>query len=185
MSSMIEPRTVPGDTVYGVPQTEYTVSGTSGRSFADAVMIAAFRQSVAIETTTSAYSEVVKARQTKIDELAEALAEIAKAVGRLNNKNAKSSDKVTVDNSSRVRTIAAKYEVSLSWESGSQMTRGNIQKAQTNFQYAIDREDNDIQQDIVTLQSFISRRDNAYSTAAKIVRKTNDAATSTINNIGG
>ena len=186
MGSIIQPEILTGNSVYGVPQTEYAVNGTSGRSFADAVMIAAFRQSVAIETTTSAYSEVVKARQTKIDELAEALAEIAKAVGRLNNKNAKSSDKVTVDNSGRVKTIAAKYDVSLSWESnGSQMTRGNIQKAQTNFQYAIDREDNDIQQDIVTLQSFISRRDNAYSTAAKIVRKTNDVATSTINNIGG
>ena len=184
MSALIATERLADNSVYGVPQMQYTMNGTSGRSFADAVMLAAFRQSLAIETTTSAYSEVVKARQAKIDELAEALAEIAKAVGRLDNKKAKSSDKVTVDNSSRVKTIAAKYGVSLSWESGSQMTRGNIQKAQTNFQYAIDREDNDIQQDIVTLQSFISKRDNAYSTAAKIVRKTNDAASSTINNIG-
>ena len=38
--------------------------------------------------------------------------------------------------------------------------------------------------DIVTLQSYISKRDNAYSNAAKIVKKTNQAATSTIGNIG-
>ena len=64
------------------------------------------------------------------------------------------------------------------------MTRGNLQKAQTNVQYAIEREDNDIQQDIVTLQSFISKRDNAYSNASKVIRKANQAADSTINNIG-
>ena len=39
------------------------------------------------------------------------------------------------------------------------------------------------QQDIVALQSFISKRDNAYSTAAKLVKKANNAASSTIRNI--
>ena len=82
-----------------------------------------------------------------------------------------------------MKEIAAKYEVKLSWD-GDSMTRGNLQKAQTNVQYAIDREDNDIQQDIVTLQSYISKRDNAYSNASKVVRKSNQAATSTIGNIG-
>lgn len=186
MSSIIVPEAVAGGSVYGVRQMQYTVDGMSGQNFIDAVTAASFRQAVAIEDATSAYTAVVRARQTKIDELAEALAEIAKAVGRLNNKNAKSGDKVTVDNAGTVKTIAAKYDVSLSWESnGSQMTRGNIQKAQTNFQYAIDREDNDIQQDIVTLQSFITKRDNAYSNAAKVIQKANQAASSTIGNIGG
>ena len=82
-----------------------------------------------------------------------------------------------------VKRIAAKYEIQLSWESGNKMTRGNIQKALTNFQYAIDREDNDIQQDIVTLQSYITKRDNAYSNASKLVKKANHAATATINSI--
>jgi len=36
----------------------------------------------------------------------------------------------------------------------------------------------------VSLQSFLTKRDNAYSTAAKLVRKANDAARSTIRNIG-
>ena len=106
-------------------------------------------------------------------------------MGKLDNKNGKSTDKVTVDNANWVKSIAAKYEVSLTWESnGTQMTRGNVQKAQTNIQYAIEREDNDVQQDIVTLQSYISKRDNAYSNAAKVIRKANQAASSTIHNIG-
>ena len=83
-----------------------------------------------------------------------------------------------------MKEVAAKYEVSLSWDGTNTMKLGNLQKAQTSLQYAIDREDNDIQQDIVTLQSYISKRDNAYSNAAKIVKKTNNAASSTIGNIG-
>ena len=173
MSNLISAEVITGNSVYGVRQAQYTVGKESGKNFIDAVSLAAFKQAVAIESATTAYSHVVTARQTKIDELSEALSYIAKAVGKLDNKNAKSTDKVTVDNASWVKNIAAKYEVSLSWESnGSQMT------------YAIEREDNDIQQDIVTLQSFISKRDNAYSNASKVIRKANQAAGSTINNIG-
>ena len=117
-----------------------------------------------------------------IVELAEALSYVAKAVGSLDH-DAKSSTKTTVSNASRVKEIANKYGVSLSWD-GNKMEFGNLQKAKTNLQYAIDREDNDIQQDIVTLQSFISKRDNAYSNAAKVVMKANHAADSTIGNIG-
>lgn len=185
MSNLISAEVVTDNSVYGVRQVQYTVGKESGKNFIDAVSIAAFKQAVAIEEATTAYSHVVTARQTKIDELSEALAYIAKAMGRLDNKNGKSTDKVTVDNANWVKSIAAKYEVSLTWESnGTQMTRGNVQKAQTNIQYAIEREDNDVQQDIVTLQSYISKRDNAYSNAAKVIRKANQAASSTIHNIG-
>lgn len=185
MDKLISAEAITGNSVYGVGQVQYTVGRESGKNFIDAVTLAAFRQAVAIEDEATAYSHVVRARQTKIDELSEALSYIAKAVGSLDNKGAKSTDKVTVDNASWVKTIAARYEVSLSWESnGSQMTRGNLQKAQANVQYAIEREDNDIQQDIVTLQSYITKRDNAYSNASKIVKKANQAADSTIGNIG-
>ena len=184
MSSTIQPSVITGGSVYGVTQVEYTIVGESGKNFIDAAILASFMQATAIEESTSSYAKVVAARQKKIDELSAALAYIAKANGSLDSKDAKSTDKVTVDNAGYVQQIAAKYEISLTWESGSQMTRGNIQKAQTDFQYAIDREDNDIQQDIVTLQSYITKRDNAYSNASKLVKKANQAATATIKNIG-
>ncbi len=183
MASLITTETITDNSVYGVRQVQYTVNGHSGKNFMDAVAIAAFRQAAAIETSTSAYAEVVRARQKKIDDLGEALSNIAKAMGEVHKKT-KSSDKITIPNAGNVKNIAAKYGISLSWTDGNKMTLGNLQKAQTNVQYAIDREDNDIQQDIVTLQSYISKRDNAYSNAAKIIKKTNNAATSTINNIG-
>ena len=182
MSALIVTETIADNFVYGVRQVQYTVNGKSGHNFIDAVAAASFRQAVAIEDTTSSYAAVVRARQVKINELAEALSYVAKAVGSLDH-DAKSSTKTTVSNASRVKEIANKYGVSLSWD-GNKMEFGNLQKAKTNLQYAIDREDNDIQQDIVTLQSFITKRDNAYSNAAKVITKANHAASSTIGNIG-
>ena len=183
MDKLITAVPIAGDSVYGVRQVQYTVGRVPGRNFADAVTVAAFKQAVAIETETSSYTRVVRARQKKIDELGEALSNIARAMGEVHKKTT-SSDKFTIPNAGTVKMIASRYGVDLTWTDGNKMTLGNLQKAQTNVQYAIDREDNDIQQDIVTLQSYISKRDNAYSNAAKIIKKTNQAATSTIGNIG-
>ncbi len=182
MGNLITTEPLSDNSVYGVRQAQYVVAGKSGQNFVDAVTIAAFRQAVAVENATSSYTAVTRARQVKIDELAEALSYVAKAVGSLDH-DAKSSTKTKIDNASRVKEIANKYGVSLSWD-GDKMAFGNLQKAKTNLQYAIDREDNDIQQDIVTLKSFISKRDNAYSNASKVVKKSNQAASSTIGNIG-
>ena len=65
-----------------------------------------------------------------------------------------------------------------------QSTRKQILNAQNAVQYAIDREDNDLKQDMVSLNSYISKRDNSFSTASKLVKKALDASASTIGNIG-
>lgn len=184
MSDLIVTEPLTDNSVYGVRQVQYTVDGDSGKNFVDAVSIASFKHAAAIETMMSGYTNVVRARQRKIDELGEALSYVAKAMGNIHKKS-ESSDKFTIDNAEYVKTIATRYGVSLSWDSSNQMKLGNLQKAKTNVQYAIDREDNDIQQDIVTMKSYISKRDNAYSNASKVVKKTNNAASSTISNIGG
>ena len=183
MDPLIKPEILTENSIYGVRQMQYTVDGVSGKDFIDALTTASFRQSVAIESAASGYVAVVKARQKKIDDLGQVLAYLSKAVGSLKTKGGKSGDKVTVDNSSWIKSTTNAYGISLSWD-GSQMTRGNIQKAQTTVEYELDKEDNNLQQDIVSLQSFMTKRDNAYSTAAKLVRKANDAAKSTIRNIG-
>ena len=56
--------------------------------------------------------------------------------------------------------------------------------AQNAVQYAIDKEDNELKQDTVSLNSYVSKRDNSFSTASKLVRKALDASGSTIGNIG-
>ena len=158
---------------------------------ADAITLKEIRQAGVTDIVAALYErkpgEVwpvaeIKARQKKVDDLGQVLAYLSKAVGALKTKGGKSGDKVTVDNANWVKSTANAYGISLSWD-GNKMTRGDIQKAQTTVEYELDKEDNNLQQDIVSLQSFMTKRDNAYSTVAKIVRKANNAAASTIRNI--
>lgn len=182
MADLIVPELITGFTVYGVPQVQYAVDGVSGQDFTSAVTCAAFKESVAVETVCTGYSEVVKARQKKVDELGEVLACLARANAKFDS-SPETGDKVTVDNASWVKDVCVKYGVEITWD-GNKISYGNMQKATTNVQYAIDREDNDLEQDMVTLQSYISKRDNAYSTASKVVKKTLNAGSTTIGNMG-
>ena len=170
------------NSVYGITQVEYTVDGVSGQNFADAVTIAAFKVATAIEDATSAYSDVVTARQRKVDELGVVLAAFDKAQAELSTKN-KSTDKASIPNYNYVKSVLDYYEVEIEGLASS-MVRGDIQKAVTEVQYQIDTEDTNLQQDMVSLQSYISKRDNAYSTASTIVKKCNKASSNTIRNIG-
>ena len=186
MGNLIVPEMITDFTVYGVPQMQYTVDGEAGQDYASAVTCAAFKETVAIETVCTGYSEVVKARQKKVDTLGEVLAYLNEANAKLpTDSKTPSKDKVTVDNANWIKGVCAYYSVSLAWDGNSaKMTRGDLQKAQTEVQYQMDKEDNNLEQDMVTLQSYISKRDNAYTTASKVVKKTLGAGSSTIANFG-
>ena len=190
MANLIETTTIQGAAVYGVEQMNYTVEGISGKDYAAALAAASFKESVAIEQALSGYTEVVRQRMRKLEDLGSVMAALNSAYSTLKTKDIESSDKtdsmsILYDAQSR----AAKYGISIEWSSVSdekmRMTRAQVMKAQNNVQYAIDREDNDLKQDMVSLNSYISKRDNAFSTASKLVKKANDAASATIGNIGG
>ena len=183
MADMIVPSEISGGSIYGVVQMQYAIDGVDGKNFIDAVTIASFKQADAIETAAGAYVAVVRARQQKITDLGKVLAEFSKAIGRMKQKGGKSTDKAKLDNYQMVVSILNKYEISVS-NLSSEMERGDLMKGETTVQYEIDKEDNNLQQDIVSMQSFLTKRDNAFSTAAKLVSKANNAATSTIHNIG-
>ena len=181
---LIEPTVIPGVSVYGVPQASYTVDGAAGKDYSAALTAAAFKQSTAIEAAASASSEIVKTRARKVEELGQVMAELSKAYAKLRVKNAEPGDSATVDNGAWVNGTALKYGITLYFnENTADMTRANLMKGQNEIQYAMDVENNNLQQDMVSLQGLISKRDNAFSAAARIVRKANDAASSTIGNI--
>ena len=185
MSDLIVANEIPGGAVYGVRQKEYTVDGLPGQDYASALTVAAFREATAIESTTAAYAAIVRQRRQKVSDLGEILALLAKAVAKLPVKDQSVDDSVAIDNAGWVKSKASDYGIELSFKNASEMTRGNLQKGQSDVQYALDVEDNNLQQDMVALQGAISKRDNAFSTASKIVRKANDAAKTAISNITG
>ena len=181
---LIETNVIPGASVYGVPQASYTVDGVAGKDYSAALAKAAFKQSTAIEAAASASSAVVKARARKVEELGQVMAELSKAYAKLRVKNAEPGDSATVDNGAWVNGTALKYGITLVFkENTADMTRANLMKGQNEIQYAMDVENNNLQQDMVSLQGLISKRDNAFSAASRIVRKADDAASSVIHNI--
>ena len=181
---LIQPNTIEGGAVYGVPQVSYTVDGDAGKDYSAALAKAAFKQSTAIEAAASASSEIVTARARKIEELGQVMAELAKTYAKLRVKNAESGDSATVDNGAWVNGTALKYGITLVFKANTaDMTRANLMKGQNEIQYAMDVENNNLQQDMVSLQGLISKRDNAFSAASRIVRKADDAASSVIHNI--
>ena len=47
----------------------------------------------------------------------------------------------------------------------------------------MDVEDNDMQQDMITVQGLVSKRDNSFSTASKVLKKVNSTGETIINSI--
>ena len=194
MANMIEQNPIAGASVYGVEQYSYTVNGVAGKDYAAALSAASFKESVAIEKALSAYSEVVRQRMRKLDDLGTAMAILNEAYATLKTKDHESTDTTAnMVSLATARDKAALYGVTINItdiaipELGIRMcytTRRDLMNAQNAVQYAIDKEDNELKQDTVSLNSYVSKRDNSFSTASKLVRKALDASGSTIGNIG-
>lgn len=194
MANMIEPTKMPGAAVYGVEQYSYTVNGVAGKDYAAALSAASFKEAVAIEQALSAYSEVVRQRMRKLDDLGTVMAILNEAYATLKTKEQESGDTTgNMVSLATARDKAALYGVTINItdiaipELGIRMcytTRRDLMNAQNAVQYAIDKEDNELKQDTVSLNSYVSKRDNSFSTASKLVRKALDASGSTIGNIG-
>lgn len=179
----IETNVIPGGAVYGIPQATYTVDGEAGKDYSAALAVASLRESAAIEAAAAGYMEIVRARGRKVDELGEVMAYLNKAYATLRVKDAEREDQATVDNGAWVNATAKKYGITLVFVAyTSNMTRANLMKGQNEIQHALDTEDNELQQDSVTLQGLLSKRDSAYSTASNIVKKADRTNSSTISN---
>ena len=184
---------VSGGSVYGVPQFDYSIDGVAGNDLAAALTIATYREATAIEHTASAYAAVVRQRQTKVNDLGQCLAYLVKGIATMDpksNNTSKRSD--LMSEVYEAGQLAHKYGLTFRYASISidgygkraQITYADAQKSRNEIQYAMDRESNDLQQDIVALQSLMNKRDSQFSSASKIVNKFNNAASTTIKNIG-
>lgn len=184
MEKLIVENEISGYNVYGVQQMQYTVDGVSGQDYTEALTVAAFKQATAVEAAAGSFADVIRLRQRKVNDLGEALAVLAKAIATLSTKNQEPGDKSEAD--SDLTTAASKvaeYGITMTVTSDNQITRENALKAQNNIQYALDVEDNNLQQDTVSLQSLLTKRDNSYSNASKIVKKSLNASEAAIRNI--
>ena len=114
MANMIEPNRIPGASVYGVEQYSYTVNGVAGKDYAAALSAASFKEAVAIEQALSAYSEVVRQRMRKLDDLGTVMAILNTAYATLKTKEQESGDTTAnMPSLADAKATAAKYGVFL------------------------------------------------------------------------
>ena len=190
MADFIQANNIAGLKVYGQQQVDYTVNGEAGCDFGAAVARASMQRAVSVESATSALANVVRARERKLTEIGEALAYVAAAAANFTSKS-KTDDSTSSPGLATAKDILDRYGidtsnivvVDLSTLGAGRI--GAIQnqyvgKLQTDTQYALDKEDNYLQQDMVSLQSYFSKRDQALSMAASLVKKVNNTMSSGI-----
>ena len=184
MSNLVEANNIAGLKVYGQQQVDYTVEGKAGCDFGIAVARASMLRSVAVEGVLTGLSSAVRRREQKLTDLGEALAVIAEAAAEFNKKS-QSSDTASSSGLAKIVGYLETYGVYKKGEAPISVKSGvgtvkyeNVQTLQTNVQYALDKEDNYLQQDMVSVQSYFSKRDQALSMAASLVKKVNNTMTS-------
>ena len=188
MADFIQAKNITGLKVYGQQQVGYTVDGEAGCDFGTAVARASMQRAVSVESATSALADVVRARERKLTEIGEALAYVAAAAANFTSKS-KTDDSTSSAGLATAKDILSRYNIDTSHILVMNLVGigrvGSIQnqyvgKLQTDTQYALDKEDNYLQQDMVSLQSYFSKRDQALSMAASLVKKVNNTMSSGI-----
>jgi len=187
-------------TIYGQVQYSYKVDGVSGRTLSDACVTCAALRAASVDQEVSAVSAVTKRRADVLEKIGNALAAIAAAVAslagsedldetvsgtaRTNLKNQLGTINTYVptweQDGNTYPTISDTNSNALSNWQASNVTSDKGQKLQSVVQLFADTEDNALQRTSSTLQSFMSKRDSAYSLIGKIQRKLDGTAKQTI-----
>ena len=190
--AMVSALPIDGLTVYGTVQTEYSAEGFGRGDLISVAIAAMLKEACAIEAEAGAYSEVLRVRRRKLDDLGIALAAVVRARASLNaGKGARSSDLSSGDAAlAEASRIADAYRrpggsaLAVNVDSENRIRRDEAMKAESSIQYEIDYETNEMRQDMVVMQALVTKRDNAFSTAARILDKLSSTAKSIIANIG-
>ena len=205
MANLIETNKIDGFSVYGVQMVDYTLEGVAGKDFGTAVALACFASSAAIEAEATAFADILRARQQKLKDLADAKVSVGNFIAKLPTEDPESDDTVswwlqftdgeTMERkawANTMRTVMPRYGLSCPIRSETVMfgdvveyvRRDDLENARANVDYAMDMEDNDMQQDMITMQGLIGKRDNSFSAAAKIIKKVGGTADSMLRSIG-
>ena len=170
--------------VYGQVQSQYIIDGVRGGTYEDAAINGAFRRAAAMEEESRVVSAALKKRAKKMEDLGQAMAYV--------NEFIAINAKVALSDNSKKNGLLPAYVLMKPYNADArgyvndkgQCSKPDALKLQTDLQLVIDKENNSIQQDTNSLQSFMSKRDQAYTTVSKLMQKLRKATTKTIENIG-
>lgn len=187
MAILVEANNIAGLMVYGQQQVDYTVEGKAGCDFGLAVARASMLRAVAVEGVLAGLTSAVRRREQKLTDFGNALAYISAAAADF-DEDSETGDTTHSKELATAYDLLYKYNVAKTYTyisisgSGSDregtVTKADVQTLQANVQYEMDKEDNYLQQDMVSVQSYFSKRDQALSMAASLVKKVNNTMTS-------
>ena len=219
MTTLIETNKIDGLSIYGVQMVDYTLDGVAGKDFGTAVALACFVSTAAIEMEATAYADILRARQQKLNDLADTNECIRNFIDKLPTSSPESDDRILwrtneeppsdpsqdflwqtkqqyIAWADKIRMMTSRYglscpvkteeeqvmyNVKFTWD---YVRRDDLENARANVEYAMDVENNDLQQDMIALQGLIGKRDNSFNTAAKIIKKVGRTGDSMLNTIG-
>ena len=190
-----------GQSVYGVKQYLYSDS-ESGETldFGSMVAKSTLTQAAIVEEQTKATAAVLKLRQQKSQELSEALALIDELMANYRAKNPESGDKCelvvtpaqkdeyvkkaeklkeygyTLNLDPQEHTIKSSCKSKKDGNYQLTIRRADAMRGQAQVQELLDTENNSLQQDMMSLQSFIQKRDRTFSNATDVVKKFENTA---------
>lgn len=166
-----------GLTVLGVTQYGYTVNGVHGQDYDTAIYRAALCRTVGTEDALAAYQKMLTLRQKKNLDLGNALSSLSGAIAGL--KETKTDSDVNIG--SEAALIFRRYD----FEASSTIKYEYAMKLQQNVKYAMDKENNEMQQEMSMLQNFLRKRDESVQMANKLMKKVASTRERGIKNIIG
>lgn len=178
-----------GVSVYGVAQNAYSVregGALKATTYDMAIATASLQRSFSIESAMSAATAIVRIKQEKMAVLSDLLALLTQGRAALPTESPKPTDSVTVEGlSAKAELLKTKYGIEVVVGTNNAATRENIEKGTVVVQSAIDETDNQLQQDMLTLQNWVSKRDESFRSATKALKTVLGTGSAIINNIGG
>jgi len=169
-----------GISVLGTPQCSYTVDGVHGQPYDMAVFRATLCRTAALEDLCNAYMALIRGRERKVDDLGTALASLYQAAANF-KQGEQDPEQANLEVDSSAASILRRYGYT---DASTRMSYNTISKMQEDVKYDIDQENNEMQQDVTQVQSYVSKRDDAFSTANSLMDKVGNTRSQGIKNIG-
>ena len=183
MSMTIERKPIAGELVLGLQQYEYAVDGETC-TFDEALHRAELSNVVAVQDAALAVSRSLRLRMRKLDDLGYVLSVLSRGMTYIADE--KTDDTYSDAELSKVVEIAAGYDLDLGIrQSGGvwSITKGEISRAMTIVQQAINTENNSLAMTNQALDNFMTAKSTADQRVTSIVSRIMDGAKDIIKNV--
>lgn len=167
---------------WGITVNDYRM-GDTDMDFQDLIVKIAKNRALTVEGEINPLSTRIRARNTILDELGEALATLSSAQASFAS-DSNGDDKATVNFSTAASKGLATIGVSYSANTDHKLKKTEVERLVQLVKSKIDGYNNQSQTDMSRLQSLVDKRDQSFSTATDLMTNVSDTRGTLIQNLG-